>query len=76
MFVTLIFWIKYHIYIGPFLQGHKPTHVFKTRIVGADLLGASGMYIIDNIGYYIIFLFAFFVCEFASLQKLISILQY
>ena len=23
-------------YFGPFLQGHKPTHVFKTRIVGAD----------------------------------------
>ena len=27
-------------YFGPnFFQGHKPTHVFKTRIVGADLLG-------------------------------------
>ena len=23
-------------YFGPFFQGHKPTHVFKTRIVGAD----------------------------------------
>ena len=27
---------------GPFfLQGHKPTHVFKTRILGADWLGKS-----------------------------------
>ena len=27
-------------YFGPdFFQGHKPTHVFKTRIVGADWLG-------------------------------------
>ena len=27
-------------YFGPDLfQGHKPTHVFKTRIVGADWLG-------------------------------------
>ena len=23
-------------YFGPFLQGHKPTHVFKTKIVGTD----------------------------------------
>jgi hypothetical protein len=23
-------------YFGPSFQGHKPTHVFKTRIVGAD----------------------------------------
>ena len=27
-------------YFGPdFFQGHKSTHVFKTRIVGADWLG-------------------------------------
>ena len=26
-------------YFGSFFLGHKPTHVFKTRIVGADWLG-------------------------------------
>ena len=25
-----------NLYFGPFLQGHIRTHVFKTRIVGAD----------------------------------------
>ena len=43
------FWIKItHLFcsllfcnpfFGPFFQGQKPTHVFKTRIVGADWLG-------------------------------------
>jgi hypothetical protein len=23
-------------YFGPFFQSHKPTHVFNTRMVGAD----------------------------------------
>ena len=30
-------WLFSGPYFGPdFFQGHKPTHVFKTRIVGAD----------------------------------------
>ena len=33
VFCTLLF--ATHI-LDLFLQGHKPTHVFKTRIVGAD----------------------------------------
>ena len=28
-------------YFGPFFTGHKPTHVFKTRIVGEGWLGNS-----------------------------------
>ena len=36
VFCTLLF--ATHI-LDLFLQGHKPTHLFKTRIVGADYLG-------------------------------------
>ena len=39
-------------YFGPFFPGHKPTHVFKTRILGADWLGdCLGVWI----NYFVIF---------------------
>ena len=37
VFCTLLF--ASHIFDLIFFQGHKPTHVFKTRIVGTDWLG-------------------------------------
>ena len=36
VFCTLLF--ASHIFVLIFFQGHKPTHVFKTRIVDADWL--------------------------------------
>ena len=41
-FCTLL--VAFHIFDLIFFQGHKSTHVFKTRIVGADFRGTQVMF--------------------------------